>query len=64
MKDTLFDPYNLYKPCDDSNVKAFNSQPPSFCQSAHEVQKDDREAKDAAVQNMIQVFKKHIAKGN
>ena len=58
------DPYNLYNPADDSSeVKAFNSNV-SFCNTAHEVLREDRESKDDALTRTIQAIKNHISKGN
>ena len=61
MNDTLFNnPYNLYQPANDtSDVKAFNSDV-SFCNTAHEVLKEQREAQNAAIARMIAKTKEEI----
>lgn len=59
-----YDPYNLYRPADDSpDKKAFNSNV-SFCNTAHEVSREDRQDKDDAITRMVQAIKNQISKGN
>ena len=51
---------NLYNPADSQTVKAYNSNV-TFCESAHEVTREEREQANSRVADLIEETKKQIS---